>query len=232
MIWVIALVVVMIVVAAVRIASDEGGSTTRPRVSSNATAPRPAAIRQRPREQDAPPPTLTTASLTFSLTADAKTGVRSVKSRSTAGLIYQVDTAQVTCSCPDFVERRTTFATNAFPRLCYHLADAMSPLIDWERSSEWGPVLLQRPRAKLHFVTGTLSSGAAVLIGYSPDDPWIDVYSRKRRKGDRGGVYTGEYDCFGFNVDRNGWSFGDGPPGAREIRAMLKELLARTPANT
>jgi hypothetical protein len=227
MIWVIALVVVMVVFAAVRMATFEGEAPTRQRSSSPATA-----TRARPRDQDAPPSTLATASLIFSLLADAETGVQSVKSRSTPGLRYQVDTTRVTCTCPDFVGRRMTFATNDFRRLCKHLAGAMTPIIDWEHSSEWGPVLIQGTRAKLHFVTGTLSSGAAVLIGYSPDDPWIDVYSRKRKKGDHGGVYTGEYDCFGFNVDRNGWSFGDGPPGAREIRSMLKELLGSPAAHT
>lgn len=227
MIWVIALVIVVIAVAAVRIASDAGEPTTRQR-----TAPRTTTTREHAREPQSPPPTLSTALLTFSLLADAKTGLQSVKSRSTPGLRYQVDTAQVTCTCPDFVERRTTFATNDLRRLCKHLARAMSPLIDWGRSSEWGPVLLQGTRAKTNFVTGTLSSGAAVLIGSSPDDPWIDVYSRKRKKGDRGGVYTGDYDCFGFNVERNGWSFGDGPPGAREIRSMLKELLGSPAAHT
>lgn len=227
MIWVIALVIVVIAIAAVRIACDAGQPTTRQR-----SAPRDTVTRARPRQQVAPRPILTTASLTFSLLADAKTGLQSVKSRSTPGLRYQVDTAQVTCTCPDFVGRCTTFPANDFRRLCKHLADAMSPLIDWERSSNWGPVLLQNGRAKLHFVIGTLSSGAAVLIGSSPDDPWIDVYSRKRRRGDRGGVYTGDHDCFGFNVERNGWSFGNGPPGAREIRPMLKELLDGAAAHT
>ena len=88
------------------------------------------------------------------------------------------------------------------------------------------PVLLEHRRTKTNYVRGKLSSGQPVLIGYSCDDSWLDVYARKRRKGDRDGVYTGNYDCFGFNIERNGWSFGDGPPGAREIRSMLKNLTA------
>jgi hypothetical protein len=68
-------------------------------------------------------------------------------------------------------------------------------------------------------------AGHYVAIGYTPDSYWLDVVSRKRRKGDGGGYYTGAYAVSGFTLVGQRWSYGEGPPGARELRALVTSLF-------
>ena len=77
------------------------------------------------------------------------------------------------------------------------------------------------------YYVAQLASGADFGIGVTPGYPWLDIITRTRRKGEKGGVFTGEYAEFGFNVDRRGWSYGDGPPCAREIRQILAKHTGR-----
>jgi hypothetical protein len=62
-----------------------------------------------------------------------------------------------------------------------------------------------------------LASGALVVVGHG-GGPWVNVYARSRRADDRGGVYTGGYERFGWNIDEQRWSYAKNPPGAAEIK--------------
>lgn len=78
---------------------------------------------------------------------------------------------------------------------------------------------------KSHHFRATLASGQPIYFGMTPGTDWVDVYARRRRAGERAGVFTGAYDCFGFSLSGRRWSFGSGPPAASEIRAVLELLL-------
>lgn len=69
----------------------------------------------------------------------------------------------------------------------------------------------------------TLTSGTEVIVQHVPGYDWINVYCAKRRKADTG-PSTGEMAQYGFSVSMSRWSYGDGPHGARQIRAALRTL--------
>ena len=69
-----------------------------------------------------------------------------------------------------------------------------------------------------------LSSGEHVYFGQRSDRDWIDVYAKARRKGDEPGKYTGAYGRYGFDRSENKWAYGNAPPGAREMRGIIKEI--------
>ncbi len=72
----------------------------------------------------------------------------------------------------------------------------------------------------------TLDSGEEAAVGYTPGNPWLDVFARARRKADSGGRYTGNYRECGFNLEERRWSYGAGPPGAAEIRRQITRLFS------
>jgi hypothetical protein len=69
----------------------------------------------------------------------------------------------------------------------------------------------------------TLTSGTEAIVQHVPGYDWINVYCAKRRKADTG-PSTGDMAQYGFSVSMSRWSFGDGPHGARQIRAALRTL--------
>jgi hypothetical protein len=68
-----------------------------------------------------------------------------------------------------------------------------------------------------------LASGQPVYILLSGDYEWIDVLTSSKRD-----EYTGlgpdAFQRYGFSRDASRWSYGEGPYGAREIRAALRTL--------
>jgi len=92
-------------------------------------------------------------------------------------------------------------------------------------AGEDAPELVRRS-TKPNRAVRAMASGQLVYFGCSAATPWVDVYARKRRAGEREGLYTGDYECFGFHMTKNRWSYGEGPPGAREIRTMMEQLPA------
>jgi hypothetical protein len=69
------------------------------------------------------------------------------------------------------------------------------------------------------------ASGQAFAVGYSEGSEWLDVITRKRRKGDKAGLFTGAYEHFGYDGAEGRWSYGEGPPGALELRRLLAHHL-------
>lgn len=137
---------------------------------------------------------------------------------------YSVNLFQMTCTCSDFQKKsRVDFAVDDVRRPCKHLIKMLLKKQLLNQSDEMIQCLLEYLPSEKHLVANNMTSGAAVIFCYGSSS-WVDVFSRKRRKGDGDGKYTGNYDRFGFNVEENRWSYGEGPPGALEIRGMIKAL--------
>jgi hypothetical protein len=68
-----------------------------------------------------------------------------------------------------------------------------------------------------------LSSGQKVLIRHSPGYDWIDIITSGKR-ADYSRISLADTQLYGFSIQLSRWSFGEGPHGAREIRAALRVL--------
>jgi hypothetical protein len=68
-----------------------------------------------------------------------------------------------------------------------------------------------------------LETGQQAFVLFSPAEEWIDVLSPGKLK-DYSYVEPSRFRRYGFSRDLSRWSYGDGPPGARAIRAALRTL--------
>ncbi len=148
---------------------------------------------------------------------------QSVDSTTSPGQTYMVDLANLTCTCVDHIERRSGFSQNDLRRVCKHLRSALqqSPVLSI-LDAETRAILADDGQARLIAV---LASGAEVIFRYVPGDPWVNVETRTRRKGERAGKFSGEYREFGFHLDEERWSYGSGPPAAGEIRKLIGQYF-------
>lgn len=152
--------------------------------------------------------------------------VDQVKSFSQPSYYYEVDTGKMTCNCSDFVNRRAGFERDDIRRLCKHMIIVFHRHGALQTLDALFKALLEFRPAKDNIYQGVLNSGESVLLCVSKGDDAIEVYTRKRRPGDVGGKYTGDYDRFSYSLRMNGWNSYNmkGPPGASEIKAMLKQI--------
>jgi hypothetical protein len=94
-------------------------------------------------------------------------------------------------------------------------------VLDTSRRGELEDEVRDQARRKETYYRLTLASGERLAVGYTAGDDWLDVITRKRKKGEKGGRFTGPYDVFGYNMTAGRWSYGEGPAGAGEIRKLL-----------
>ena len=143
---------------------------------------------------------------------------------------FHVDLSPHTCTCDDFVSRRSRFEFPDVRRLCGHMIRAYQKAEAWPEPDGIVAAMFSNgpPEggcwAYDRILRTKLSSGEHVYFGEKHDRDWIDVYAKARRKGDEPGKYTGAYGRYGFDRANTKWAFGNAPPGAREIRGILKVL--------
>ena len=142
---------------------------------------------------------------------------------------YFVNLHEFTCTCPDFQERRRHVPPGKFNRLCKHIAEAFSRHGRPDGWSEVHHAIISRSFGmfKDRYFIIPLNSGIEIALGYEDDYSWLDVFARSRRTGEKKGLYTGRYHRYGFNYLGPRWSYGEGPPGAMEIRRIIRALALR-----
>ena len=138
--------------------------------------------------------------------------------------IYEVNLEKMTCTCADFKKNRINFENDDVRRACKHILDKLKIKRLLDKHDDLTECVIIYGRVKINTVKTFMQSGEAVLICYDESE-WVDVYARNRKKGETGGKYTGGYDRFGFNKSENRWSYRSGPPGAKEIRELIKKVV-------
>jgi len=132
-------------------------------------------------------------------------------------------------------------ATNALSDRLFRFRPRITEPVNQEGSGEMGELafpleqiaanaLPMKESAKyptVYHFRGSLRSGQLVYFGCSPGIEWVNAYARKRLTGDRDGLFTGPYMHFGFSIDRGNWSYGEGAPGAGEIRDFIYAMVRR-----
>jgi len=138
---------------------------------------------------------------------------------------YDVNIFRMSCSCPEFREVRSKFVKNDVRRLCYHLKVKLFRGYYFGEHDDLTQVVLDSITIGPKMTINYMSSGEIVAFCHGEQGTsWIDIYARKRRKGDKDGVYTGKYENYGFNSKDYRWRTGIVPAGAMEIRDMVKLL--------
>ena len=138
--------------------------------------------------------------------------------------VYEINLKKMTCTCDDFKKNRTIFENDDARRACKHIRDKLKIKRLLSEHDDLTECVVAYGKVKKHAVKAFMHSGEAVLICYDESE-WVDVYARNRKNGETGGKYTGRYDKHKFNKLENCWSWRTGPPGAREIRELIKQVV-------
>jgi hypothetical protein len=55
---------------------------------------------------------------------------------------------------------------------------------------------------------------------------WINIYAHSVRTGEKIANASGSIKLYGWSVPEQRWSYGEPPPGARELKKLLIEIEA------
>ena len=157
-----------------------------------------------------------------------KNPVRQIGSTKMDNVYYEVNLEEMVCGCKSFIDEKRYLYETADPRrYCRHLGE----LLAWGKRV--GVVFPTVPTQLLSVMLASgihknldrhqLSSGLEFYLSYDPAaTDWVDVFTRKKKMGEKGGNFTGDYERYGYNITEKRWSYGDGPAGAAEIKAFLR----------
>lgn len=158
--------------------------------------------------------------------ANPPEGLMKARSDRLDGMTYAVDLSSQTCSCPDFIEtRKLSTQPGEMARLCKHLVRAMYLHNAFIGANSWIKVIAEEGCGgpKLAWEV-RLPTAKPMLVTLGNSSQWINVYAHTLRKGERYALASGPIRQFGWAVNEHRWSYGEAPPGAGEIRSLLKEL--------
>lgn len=144
-----------------------------------------------------------------------------INSSSMENTVYEVDIENVSCPCADFKKRkRYLFSKNDPRRLCRHLSHIILNKLKIDQSELVTAIIAAKNN---DFVKEfKFQSGISFYICKSnAEKEWVNIIARKRKPGEKDGVYTGAYEIYGYNLIEKRWSYGDGPDGASEIKKYL-----------
>ena len=154
-------------------------------------------------------------------------GLLKVKSQFDAGVIYDVDLEQQTCTCESYKKRRL-HPKNHVARWCKHLLRALdkagafipleglqSEVVKFSYTHCDNMYLIKHsdlPEMVLTLTDGYISEG------------WVNINARKRRTGENIRQASGHFSNYGWNLYQNRWSYGEGPAGASLIRPLVQAV--------
>lgn len=147
-----------------------------------------------------------------------------ISSSSEDGVEYNVSLSNVSCNCHDFLKSRKDYEKTDPRRICKHLLSVMVSERVLYQQPDLIKSMLVRPIHKDHVVTVLLTNGNEAVITHGGND-WADIHTRKKKSGDKGGLYTGDYDRYGLSLENHYWARDKSPAGARELKSIVDQLV-------
>ncbi len=142
-----------------------------------------------------------------------------VESR-TGSQSYRVNLYRYTCSCPDFIERRSAHPVGDTGRSCKHLRDtvlgisAADPEVFGDEltrvifKSSYGPY------DRIWFAPGP--DDDVIALGVNEGKSWVNIFARS-------GPDT-PYTRYGYHLSDKRWAFDSLPANSRFIEEMLNTV--------
>lgn len=144
-----------------------------------------------------------------------------VRSRSNPNQFYDLNLDELTCTCQDWQEKRTTQPKTMPGRLCKHLLSAVLDKPDIlpphlaqfytlfepvAREGRGMPV----PSPRLSVCYGVRDNGTPFVLTHEPGSPWANVIVQGQR--------------YGYNAEEDRWSYQRVPEDAAFWKKKLAEL--------
>lgn len=148
-----------------------------------------------------------------------------VISESKVDEFYHISLSEMSCTCPDFILTRKKFIKTDPRRACKHIVSAFVENDLLAHQSELATLILISPtRGEL----GTFQTSEGMIFSLCFEkSKWVSVFTRKRRNGEKGILFTGGYETYGYDRIEKRWSYGDAPSGARYYVNLINQLSAR-----
>ena len=122
-------------------------------------------------------------------------------------VFYNVNLAMMTCTCPDFLRRRSEFAVGSIRRACKHIREELLSLPDI-KNSPIEPVL----RSKFSYANFIQDLSIPCIIGYSDKKEWINIFALSEDENFRE---------FGYSILEERWSYDTSPLEEEKILQFI-----------
>lgn len=144
-----------------------------------------------------------------------------VSSYTEEGISYEIDTLNLTCTCPDWEKRRSHVSKDSPARLCKHLVEYFSRKhveIPQELKLYKDIIIFQGRRLRgmsvekddMHVLYDT-AGGIGFMADFMEDSDWINVVIDGNR--------------YGYNYAEERWSYGKAPRYAEIIIPKIERLV-------
>jgi len=132
-----------------------------------------------------------------------------IESYSDPSISYILNLRRMSCTCPDFLKRRSEKPLGSFDRLCKHLRTCIgeSDSID---GTPYKPLFDGE-----HFNSNYLV-GENIIIGYTPEREWVNVFTLDK---------AGDHSGFGYSIDEKRWSYNEIPPNSDDIERVINDYV-------
>ena len=127
----------------------------------------------------------------------------------------------MTCSCPDFVKKRSHFENRDPRRVCKHLYSALTDSDLILKQTDLCRAVIKAGWVASEFCTFSINRKSEIAFIYGENE-WINIYFRNRNSGDAYGEYSGKFNDYGLLKSGNYWSYGRTPPGVTMIKSLLR----------
>lgn len=164
-------------------------------------------------------------SLAWAIPAHIK-GVVEFPESSTSRVVVYADLGAQTCTCAAFVSRSNA-PKDQFGRWCRHLVQGLADAGAFSGASEWHQAMATRGfEGPIGALLVRRATAPDVVLAKGDHPHWISIYARSQRSGERISEASGPVARYGWHLLEHRWAWGQAPPGARELRRMLKVVIA------
>jgi len=129
-----------------------------------------------------------------------------------------------TCTCKKFADRADR-PMNNIGRWCRHLVVIMRERGAVDHENEWIKAIIEDgyDGPLYAFMVDRPTTGQILMTGKANSE-WLNFYARDKRRNETVAQASGKIKRYGWSLKRKGWAYGNPPPGAREIRALIQSV--------
>lgn len=135
-----------------------------------------------------------------------------------------VSVERQTCTCKKFADRSDR-PMNNIGRWCRHLVITMGERRAVDHENEWIRAIIEDGHGGplYAFMVDRPTTGQVLMTG-NANSEWLNFYARNKRSGETVAQASGKIKRYGWSLQRKGWAYGNPPPGARELRALIQSV--------
>lgn len=134
-----------------------------------------------------------------------------VDSFSEPGVSYKVDLVKMSCSCPDFVGRRSQYPVGTVTRACKHLKQELLKLPEIRNSLTYA-VLEDKYFQKHYYYDPKIP----LIVGYTKDKEWVSVFAKSGPK---------TFQKFGYSLLEHRWAYDTEPKDEDKILEIIHSFF-------